>query len=211
MENLVLAQQEETFGPSRQQLLGLERGDQPGSDQVPGSLFGILRQRRRPLEVVGQVLVLQELAAAQKVQEGAAVKSGDALASLDTTILEFQIAQAEAAVSLAQARLKQTQTPASEESQAAALAAVKAAEAQFARVSAGPNKDELTMAKANVDRAKFLVDQAQAGYDKAGGASNPNAGLLPTSVGLQQATAGYETSPGSAAARFPGRARIFLI
>lgn len=129
-----------------------------------------------------------------KVKEGDSVKAGDPLAVLDTTILEFQIAQAEAALSLAQARLKQTQSPASEESQAAALAAVKAAEAQFARVSQGPNKDELTLAKANVDRAKFLVDQAQAAYDKSGGASNPNSGLLPTTVGLQQATAGYEAA-----------------
>lgn len=129
-----------------------------------------------------------------KVKESDTVKAGDPLAVLDTAILEFQIAQAEAALSLAQARLKQTQSPASAETQAAALAAVKAAEAQFARVSQGPNKDELTLAKANVDRAKFVLDQAQAAYDKTGGASNPNSGLLPTTVGLQQATTGYEAA-----------------
>lgn len=143
-----------------------------------------------------------------KVKEGDTVKQGDTLAVLDTTLLDYQIAQAEAAVNtaqagvktaqaaldLAQARLKQTQTPANAETQAAALAAEKAAEANFARVSQGPNADELTVAKTNVDRAKAALDQAQAVYDKAGGASNPYAGLLPTSVALQQATIGYQSA-----------------
>ena len=122
------------------------------------------------------------------------MKAGDALAVLDTTILEFQIAQAEAAVTLAQARLKQTQTPASAEAQAATLAAVRAAEAQYARVSQGPNQDELTLAKSNLDRAQAAVTQAQALYDNSGGASNPNSGLLPTTVGLQQVTFAYEAA-----------------
>lgn len=129
-----------------------------------------------------------------QVKEGDTVKKGDVLASLDTTLLEFQITQAEAAVNLAKARLQQAQAPASAETQAAAQAAVKAAEANLARVSKGPNADELAVAKSNLDRAKAALDQAQALYDRAGGASNPNAGLLPTSVGLQQATSGYDAA-----------------
>jgi multidrug resistance efflux pump len=136
-----------------------------------------------------------------KVKEGDAVKKGDALASLDTSILELQIAQATAAVnsaktsvSLAQARLKQTQTPANQETQIAAAAAVKAAQANFARVSQGPTADDLTVAKANVDRAKAAVDQAQAQYDRAGGATNPVSELLPTALGLQQATINYQAA-----------------
>lgn len=129
-----------------------------------------------------------------KVKEGAQVKKGDALAVLDTTILEFQVAQAQAALKLAQARLSQTQTPASPEAQAAAQAALKAAEASFARVSQGPSQDELALAKSNLDRAKAALDQAQALYDRAGGADNPYSGMLPTSLGLQQATAGYQAA-----------------
>lgn len=129
-----------------------------------------------------------------KVKEGDKVKAGDPLATLDTSLLEFQVAQAQAALMLAQARLQQTQAPASAETQAAALAAEKAAEANFARVSQGPNADELTVAKTNIDRAKAALDQAQAVYDKAGGATNPYAGLLPTSVALQQATLGYQAA-----------------
>lgn len=142
------------------------------------------------------------------VKEGDTVKKGDALASLDTTLLDFQIAQTEAAVnsakagvntaqggvSLAQARLKQTQTPANAESQLAAQAAVKAAEANFARVSAGPGKNEVAVAKSNLDRAEAAVKQAQALYDRAGGATNPVSELLPTALGLQQATFGYEAA-----------------
>ncbi len=136
-----------------------------------------------------------------KVKEGDAVKKGDALASLDTTIVELQIAQAQAAigsaqaaVSLAQARLKQTQSPASAETIIAAQAALKAAEANFARVSQGPSQDELALAKSNLDRAKAGVEQAQALYDRAGGATNPIGGLLPTALALQQATSGYEAA-----------------
>ncbi len=128
------------------------------------------------------------------VQEGATVKAGEPLAVLDTTTLELQIAQAKAALSLAQARSKQAQTPASAETLAAAEAGLRAAESNFARVSAGPTADDLALAKANLDRAKAALDQAQALYDKAGGATNPMAGLLPTSVGLQQATSGYEAA-----------------
>lgn len=136
-----------------------------------------------------------------KVQEGDTVKKGDALASLDTSILELQIAQAQAAVksaqvnvTLAQARLKQVQTPATQETQLAALAAEKAAEANFAKVSQGPTADDLAIAKANIDRAKAAVDQAQAQYDRAGGATNPISELLPTALGLQQATINYQAA-----------------
>lgn len=128
------------------------------------------------------------------VKEGDKVKKGDTLVSLDATIIEFQVAQAEAALNLAKTRLKQTQTPLTPEQQAAAQAALAAAQANFARVSKGPLPDEIAAAKANLDRAQALLDQAQAAYDKAGGASNPYAGLLPTSVNLQQATAGYEAA-----------------
>ena len=129
-----------------------------------------------------------------RVKEGDKVKKGDALVKLDTSIAELQVAQAEAALALAQARLKQTQTPLTQEQQDAAKAALAAAEANFDRVRKGPLPDELAAAKANLDRAKAIVDQAQAAYDKAGGASNPYSALLPTSVNLQQATSGYEAA-----------------
>jgi multidrug resistance efflux pump len=129
-----------------------------------------------------------------KVKEGDRVKQGDVLVALDTTIAEFQVAQAEAALALAKARLQQTQTPLTKEQQDAAQAALAAAEANFDRVRKGPLPDEVAAAKANLDRAKAVLDQAQAAYDKAGGASNPYSALLPTSVNLQQATAGYQAA-----------------
>lgn len=128
------------------------------------------------------------------IKEGDTVKKGDKLVKLDTSIAELQVAQAKAALALAQARLKQTQTPLTQEQQDAAKAALAAAEANFDRVQKGPLPDELAAAKANLDRAKAIVDQAQAAYDKAGGATNPYSALLPTSVNLQQATAGYDAA-----------------
>lgn len=128
------------------------------------------------------------------VKEGDTVKKGDVLVSLDTSTAELQVAQAQAALALAEARLKQTQAPLTQEQQDAAKAALAAAEAQFQRVAKGPLPNEVAAAKANLDRAKAIVDQAQAAYDKAGGASNPYSALLPTSVNLQQATAGYEAA-----------------
>lgn len=164
-----------------------------GGARVTGN-FASARQAALAFQIPGR---LKEL----KVKEGDRVKQGDLLASLDTTLLEFQIAQAQAAigsaqaaVALAQARLKQTETPASAETIAAAQAAVKAAEANFARVSQGPSQDELALAKSNLDRAQAAVEQAQALYDRAGGAANPVSGLLPTSLALEQATAGYQAA-----------------
>lgn len=158
----------------------------PGLARVTGS-FTSANQAALSFQAPGRI---QEYL----VKEGDRVKQGDALASLDTTLMEFQVAQAQAALNLAKARLQQTQAPVTAEQQAAANAALSAAASNFARVAKGPLPDEVAAAKANLDRAKAVLDQAQAAYDKAGGASNPYSGLLPTSVNLQQATAGYDAA-----------------
>lgn len=129
-----------------------------------------------------------------RVKEGDKVKKGDVLVVLDTKMSELQVAQAEAALALAQARLRQTQAPLTKEQQDAAKAGLAAAQAAYQRVVKGPLPEEIAAAKANLDRAKAILDQAQAAYDKAGGASNPYSALLPTSVNLQQATAGYDAA-----------------
>ncbi len=131
------------------------------------------------------------------VKEGDKVKKGDVLASLDTSSMDLQVAQAQAALTLAQERLAQTQKGGTPEQVAAANQALATAKAGYAKVAAGPTADDLAAPKANLDRAKAALDQAQAAYDKAGGASNPYVGLLPTTLALQDATAAYQAALGA--------------
>jgi HlyD family secretion protein len=131
------------------------------------------------------------------VKEGAQVKKGDVLASIDATAMDLQVEQAQAALTLAQARLSQTQKGGTPEQVAAANQALELAKVNYAKVLSGPSPDDLAGPKANLDRAKAALDQAQAGYDRAGGASNPYVGLLPTSLALQQATSNYQAAIGA--------------
>ena len=99
------------------------------------------------------------------------VKSGTLLASLDTSTIEFQVAQAQAALD--------------------------AATATYDKVKAGPTKDDVLIAKSNLDRAKAALDQAQTAYDRIGGDSNPYSGLAPQSLALQQAYSAYQAAQAS--------------
>lgn len=100
------------------------------------------------------------------VKEGDQVKAGALLASLDTSMLDLQVAQAQAVLD--------------------------AATASYQKVKDGPTKDDVALAKSNLDRAKAALDQAQSAYDRAGGDSNPYAGMLPQSLALQQAYSAYQ-------------------
>ena len=103
-----------------------------------------------------------------RVKEGDHVKAGDVIATLDTTSLDAQVVQAQATLDSAIANL--------------------------AKVKAGSTIDDLTVAKAAVDRAKSAVDQAQAAYDRIGGDSNPRAGESSQQLALQQAWSNYQTA-----------------
>ncbi len=128
------------------------------------------------------------------VEEGARVKKGDTLAVLDTTALQLQVQQAQAALAGAQARLDQAQAPATSADFAAGQAAVDAAFKSYEKVRAGPTANDLAALKAQVDNAKAAVGQAQAAYDKIGGASNPYIGMAPQSLQLQTATNNYNAA-----------------
>jgi len=164
-------------------------------------------------EISGRV---QSIAA----DEGQNVQAGQAIVVLDHSLLDSQIAQAQAAVDTAQAQLKQLKDGASASDVSAAKAALTAAQQNYAKVrggatasdltaaqtalaaakqnydkvKAGPTVDQLTQLKAQVDNAKAAVDQAQAAYDKIGGASNSLIAMLPQSTALQQATNGYKAA-----------------
>lgn len=143
---------------------------------------------------------------------GETVEAGEVLARLDPGSLEWQIARAQASLDTAQARLKQAQTPASEEELASAQAALDSAlanyerikdgasqeelasarsaltsaQANYDKVRAGPTVEELAAAQAALDSAKASVQQAQANYDRI--KNRPDAQMLPEALNLQNAT-----------------------
>jgi len=102
------------------------------------------------------------------VEEGAKIKAGAAIASLDTGTLDSTVAQAQAAFDMAKA--------------------------SFLSVKAGPNADQVAVAKANLAQAKAAVDQAQAAYDRIGGATNPFSALTPQALALQQTTNAFNAA-----------------
>jgi HlyD family secretion protein len=125
-----------------------------------------------------------------RVKEGDKVKAGTVLVSLDTSILDAQVTQAQAALDNAQARFDQLKNPTPSDI-AAAQASVASAEAALAQLKS-PTQNDLVIAKADIDKAKAAVGVAQAAYDRIGGQSNPFIAMTPQSLALQQATLDYQ-------------------
>jgi HlyD family secretion protein len=125
-----------------------------------------------------------------KVKEGDKVQAGALLASLDTSILDLQIAQAQAAFDSTQARLDQLKNPAASDV-TAAQAAVASAEAALAQLKS-PTLNDLKIAKADLDSAQAAVANAQANYDRIGGDTNPFGAMTPQALVLQQASNNYQ-------------------
>ena len=129
------------------------------------------------------------------VKEEQAVSQGDTLARLETTDLEFAVAQAELALATAQAQLLRLQRPPAEHDVAAAEAALESAEASYQRLLAGPSKEEIRVARTNLDQARAALDQAQAAYNRV--ADRPDVALLPQALQLEQATIAHESAKAS--------------
>jgi HlyD family secretion protein len=99
------------------------------------------------------------------------VKEGDRV-SANQPLLRLASAQQQAAIATAQAALSRAQ-------------------AGRQKLFQGPDDNQLTAARADLANAQAALKQAQAAYDQAGGASNPYAGMLPTSLALEQAYNNY--------------------
>lgn len=160
------------------------------------------------------------------VKRGDKVTAGQPLAKLDATALTLQLKQAEANLQAAQAsleKLKQGPTASARASaqanldsaqaaydalqnpSASAVAAAQAnldsARAQYNKLL-NPDATELAIAKADVDKAQAALANAQAAYDRIGGASNPNSAQLPQSLQLQSATLDYQKALNAFNAKF---------
>lgn len=136
-------------------------------------------------QVIGQVLEVT-------VDVGDHVQAGDVLVRLDSAALEAQRAQSLAGLAAAQAQLEALTAPASSPDLAAAQAAIDAAAAAYNRAANGPTDEERRQALAQLKSAQAAVTVAQAAYNQVKG--NPNIGMLPQSLQLQQATLAGEAA-----------------
>jgi HlyD family secretion protein len=99
------------------------------------------------------------------VQVGDQVKAGQVLASLDTSNLQLQVANAQSALATAQAQLEQTKAGPTAADLAAAQAAVQSAQDNLAKVKAGPTRDQIAAAQAQLKAAQDNYNTVVAGPD----------------------------------------------
>lgn len=97
------------------------------------------------------------------VSIGDSVKSGDIIATIDSGLLDAQVAQAQAAVDAAQARYDQMEAGPRPEQVGQAKANLRAAQARLAALEDGPRAEQVAQAKASLDAAKAKLAQVQAG------------------------------------------------
>lgn len=144
------------------------------------------------------------------VTDGESVSAGQALARIDTTDLELNLKQAQAALAISEAQLRRAQTAPSEQEIAAARAAVESARAGLAELRRGPTEREIELAKLAIDQAKNSLWAAQGNRDaikgnplSSGGSGDAaEAQVLNAELAVRQAEINYAQllEPPSAAA-----------
>ncbi|MCC6179194.1 MAG: efflux RND transporter periplasmic adaptor subunit [Chloroflexi bacterium] len=97
------------------------------------------------------------------VDIGDTLQKGEVIAELDRATLDAQVQQAEAALSVAQARLAQTQAGAKEEDVEAAAAAVRAAQVRLDQAQAGARAEDIAAARSQVAQAQTRLSALIAG------------------------------------------------
>jgi HlyD family secretion protein len=102
------------------------------------------------------------------VDVGSIVKAGDVLVEIEKETLSAQVAQAQAGVASAAARLNNLQAGPRAEQVAQAEANVKSAEARLAQLKAGPTQAQIEAAEAQVRLAQNQLYQTQVNADAQG-------------------------------------------
>jgi len=143
----------------------------------------------------GQILLRVEAAqqAAAVAQAEAGLRGAQArLDELKAGPRPQEIAVAQAAVEAAQAGLARITEAARPEQVAAAEAALASAQASLQKVLEGPDEEEITIAAAGLRRAEVALKQAQWAYDQV--AYGADVGATPQAAQLEQATLEYEAA-----------------
>lgn len=159
----------------------------------------------------GQVLLRVESAqqAAGVAQAEAALRGAQArLDELKAGPRPQEIAVAQAAVEAAQAGLAKITEGARPEEVDAAQAALASAQASLQKAIEGPDDEEITIAAADLRRTEVALQQAQWAYDQV--AYGAEVGASPQAAQLEQATLDYEAALANyqLAVRGPTRADI---
>ncbi len=128
-------------------------------------------------KVAGQITVLN-------VDVGSAVKKGDVLAELDHTSLDAQVAQAQAAVAVARAKLASIQAGSRPETIAQAKANLKAAQETLASMQQGGRAENISAAEGNLASAVARLNSLEKGRDEA--IAQAKANLAAAQARLQQ-------------------------
>jgi HlyD family secretion protein len=124
----------------------VQRGNLQATVNTAGNVAPV-QQVTLNFQTAGQVKTVN-------VQVGDQVKTGQVLATLDTSDLQFQVANAQSALVVAQAKLEQTKAGPTATDLAVAQAAVKSAQENLAKVKAGPTREEIAAAQAQLKAAQ---------------------------------------------------------
>ena len=180
----------EQFGKAKAQAapdyetVNVDRGDVSSTVSATGS---VLPEREANLNFQGAGTV-----AKVAVEIGDRIDAGQVLAELDTTDLDLAVRQAEIALHQTEAQLKQLSEGPDASDVAAAVAALESAQVGYEQVLKGSDNDQLAAARAQVEQARVALEQAQQAYDQI--KDQPNAGMFPQSLQLQQATISHDTA-----------------
>jgi HlyD family secretion protein len=128
-------------------------------------------------KVAGQITVLN-------VDVGSAVKKGDVLAELDHASLDAQVAQAQAAVAVARAKLASIQAGSRPETIAQAKANLKAAQETLASMQQGGRAENISAAEGNLASAVARLNSLEKGREEA--IAQAKANLAAAQARLQQ-------------------------
>ncbi len=157
----------------------------PASDQI------VADGKVVPVRGVALSFPLGGVVTQAPVALGDEVAAGQLLAQLDTQTLELQLTQAEANLAAARAKLQELKQGPTAEERAAAEQNLAAAQAAYDSLQ-HPSADDIAALRADVEKTRALLGQAQAAYDRIGGDSYPGNGATPQRAQLQLATLDYE-------------------